>query len=73
MNDVSRNTVKGNSPLNIDSFEVTQSILSLEVAATFEKSSKGHSTVTVEKRRLSCMHLHIGFSITYGVRYSAQM
>ena len=73
MNDVSRNTVKGNSPLNIDSFEVTQSILSLEVAPTFEKSSRGRSTVPVEKRRLSCMNLHIGFSITYGVRYSAQM
>jgi len=50
MNDASRNTVKGNSPLNIDSFEVTQSILLLGVAATFEKSS---STVTAENRWLS--------------------
>jgi len=50
MNDASRNTVKGNSPLNIDSFEVTHSILLLGVAATFEKSSRGRITVTVENR-----------------------
>jgi len=37
MNDASRNTVKKN--INIDSFEVTQSILYLGVAATFEMSS----------------------------------
>ena len=49
MNDASRNTVKGNS-LNTDSFEVTQSILLLGVAARFEKSSRGRSTVTVENR-----------------------
>jgi len=32
MNDASRNMVKGNSPLNIDSIEVTQSIILLVVA-----------------------------------------
>ena len=50
MNDASRNTVKRNSPLNIASFEVTQSFLLLGVAATFEKSSRGQSIVTVENR-----------------------
>ena len=50
MNDATRNTEKGNSPLNIDSFEVTKSILLLGVAATFGKSSMGRSTVTVENR-----------------------
>ena len=37
-------------PLNIDSFDVTQTILLLGVAETFDMSSRGRSTITVENR-----------------------
>ena len=56
MNDAIRNTVEGNNPLNIDSFEVTRSILllgNLGVVATFEISSRGRSIIKVENRWFS--------------------
>jgi len=42
------NAVKGSSPLNIDSFDVTQTILLLGVAEAWDMSSRGCSTIKVE-------------------------
>ena len=44
----SRNVVKGRRPQNIVSFVVTQTILLLGVAETFDMSSRGCSTIKVE-------------------------
>ena len=40
--DASGNAVAGSSPLNINSFDVTQTILLLRVRETFDKTSRGH-------------------------------
>ena len=40
-NDARRNAVKGRRPQSIDSFDVTQTILLLGVAETFDMSSRG--------------------------------
>ena len=44
------NAVKGSNPLNIDSFDVTQTILLLGVVKTFDMSLRGRSTIKVENR-----------------------
>ena len=43
--DASGNAVKGSNPLNIDSFDVNQTILLLGVAETFDISTTGRNTI----------------------------
>jgi len=42
---------------NIDSFDVTQTILLLGVIETFGRSSKGRSTITVENHCAICYEI----------------
>ena len=39
---------KGSSPLNVDYFEATQTILVVGIAETFDMSSRRRSTIKVE-------------------------